>query len=276
MNIFRSFSSIHYPVMWREIIKILEGNIVNSPKLFADCTLGNGGHSRCILETFEDSYIIASDIDKEIIPIAQGFLNEFAKRIEIHHTSYTNIYNLERFPSIFPNKKKFDGIIMDLGLSSFQLDNQERGFSYKSHGDLDMRFDRSNDHNITAAKIINFASEYEIAEIFKKYGEEKDSKIAAEIICKYRAEQKITTAAQLSKILNYAFFLSKAYNKVDSITRCFQGLRIFVNKELENLEKSLNLAIDNIDEGGVLIVISFHSLEDNIVFNKMKDYVRDI
>ena len=276
MKLFRLFTSVHYPVMWREIIKIFEENIHNTPKLFLDCTLGAGGHSRCILETFSDSHIIASEIDKEIIPSTKDFLSSFLDRIEIHHTSYTNIFAVPRFPSIFRPTKKFDGIIIDLGMSSFQLDNPERGFSYKVHGDLDMRFDRSNPHSITAAKVLNFASELEIAEIFSKYGEEKDSKIAAEIICKYRSEQFISTAAQLGKVLNYAFFLSKSYNKNESIARCFQALRIFVNKELDNVATLLGEVVEHIEEGGVLIVISFHSLEDNIVLGRLKEYVKYI
>ena len=247
--------------------------MTRSPKLFADCTLGGGGHSRCILETFEDSYIIASEIDKEIIPIASSFLVDYSERVQINHISYTKIFDLPRFQSIFKENKKFDGVILDLGMSSYQLNSLDRGFSFKTQGDLDMRFNRSDDHCITASKILNFASELEISQIFSTYGEEKDSKTAANIICKYRSEQKITTSAQLFKILNYAFFLSKSINKFESITRCFQALRIFVNRELENIENVLNKAINHIEEGGILIVISFHSLEDRIVLAKMKDYV---
>lgn len=272
MKLLRKFSSVHYPVMWRDLIKVFEKNIV-SPNLFLDCTLGAGGHSRCILETFPNSFLIASEVDKEIIPSASDFLSSFADRIEIHHSSYTQIFKVPRFPSHFSKNKKFDGIVLDLGMSSFQLENPERGFSFKAHGDLDMRFDRSDEHKITAGKIINFASELEISEIFQKYGEEQHSKIAAEIICRFRTEQKISTAAQLAKVLNYAFFIGKSFNKVESITKCFQALRIFVNRELENLEKVMDLAIENIEEGGVLAVISFHSLEDNIVYGKMKEFV---
>lgn len=274
MNIFRKFGTGHYPVMWRDLIKVLEGNVKRTPKLFADCTLGAGGHSRCLLETFQDAYVVATDIDNEVIPVAKEFLHDFSDRINIHHSSYTQIYELPRFEDVFSKGKKFDGIILDLGMSSFQLDNPDRGFSFKVHGDLDMRFDRTNAHCITAYKVINFASELELTDIFSKYGEEKQSKFAAEIICKYRTEQKITTAAHLSKVLNYAFFISKSLNKYESITRCFQALRIFVNRELDNVKKTLDQAIDNLDEDGVLFVISFHSLEDDIVYRKMKDLVR--
>jgi 16S rRNA (cytosine1402-N4)-methyltransferase len=273
MRLLRRFAFVHYPVMWREIIKILEGNILSSPKLFADCTVGAGGHSKCLLETFPDSYVIGTDLDKEIIQISENFLKDYKERVEIHHTSYTNIFKTPRFPSIFSPNKKFDGIILDLGLSSYQMDSPDRGFSFKTAGKLDMRFDNSDDHNITAEKFINFASELEISQVFEKYGEEQDSKKAAEIICQYRKEQKITTTDQLSKVLNYAFFISKSINKYTSITKCFQAIRIFVNRELENLEKVLTTAINHIENQGILIVISFHSLEDNIVYKKLKEYV---
>jgi len=267
---------VHYPVLWRDLIKIFEGNLKKDKNLFADCTLGAGGHSRCLLETFSDSYVIATDIDSEVIPIAQEFLKEYSHRISLHHTSYVNIFDLPRFPEVFPANKKFDGIVLDLGMSSFQLENEERGFSFKVHGELDMRFNRKDPHGLTAFKVINFASQLEIAEIFKKYGEERDSDIAAEIICKYRNEQKISTAAHLSKVLNYAFFISKAINKYDSITRCFQALRIFVNRELQNVGQVMDKAFGQLEENGILAVISFHSLEDNIAFSKMKDAVRNI
>lgn len=138
-----------------------------------------------------------------------------------------------------------------------------------------MRFNSDDSNGLTAYKVVNFASELELSEIFSKYGEEKDAKIAAELICKYRNEQKITTPAQLAKVLNYAFFISKSQNKYDSITKCFQGLRIFVNKELDNVENFLKIAFNHLDIGGVLIAICFHSLEDRLVFGYMKDHVRD-
>jgi 16S rRNA (cytosine1402-N4)-methyltransferase len=162
---------------------------------------------------------------------------------------------------------------MDLGMSSLQLDDPNRGFSFKSTGELDMRFDTSDENCLTAFKVINFASELEITEIFSKFGEEKDAQVAAGMICKYRNEQKITNPAQLAKVLNYAFFTSKAVNKYDCITRCFQALRIFVNRELDNVQTLIKLAFNQLGPGGVLLVISFHSLEDILVLKAMKEHV---
>lgn len=260
--------------MWRDVIKIYESHFKNDQKLlFADCTLGLGGHSRCILETFPYSYIVATDLDTDATAQAAESLKEFESRISINHSNYTEIFKFPRFPSIFPEKKKFDGIILDLGMSSLQLDNSQRGFSFKSEGELDMRFNKNDENGLTAYKVVNFASEYEISEIFKKYGEEKDANAAASMICKYRSEQKITSPSQLSKILNYAFFISKSLNKYDSITRCFQALRIFVNRELENVENFLKMFMSHLANGGVILAISFHSLEDILVLRYFKDQV---
>ena len=272
-DMMRLFSR-HYPVMWRDVIGVMGKYFEYEQEiLVADCTLGLGGHSKCILESFANSYIVATDLDPAAISSSQAFLN--SPRVSISHTNYTNIFNLPRFPSVFKPTRKFDTILIDLGMSSLQLDDHNRGFSFKSSGELDMRFNSADSNALTAYKVVNFASELELSEIFSKYGEEKDSKIAAELICKYRKEQKITTPAQLSKVLNYAFFISKSQNKYDSITKCFQGLRIFINKELDNVESFLKAAFDNLEIGGVLIAICFHSLEDKLVYGYMKDHVRD-
>lgn len=263
--------------MWRDVLKIFEQHFpLDQQLLIADCTLGLGGHSRCILETFPNSHIIATDLDTDAIKLAAESLKPFDSRLSLNHANYTEIFNLPRFPSIFPGKKKFDGIILDLGMSSLQLESSQRGFSFKSDGELDMRFNTNDQTGLTAYKIINFASEYEIAEIFKSFGEEKDAKAAAEMICKYRLEQKITSPAHLSKILNYAFFISKSLNKYDSITKCFQALRIFINKELENIETCLKSFVNHLDDGGIMLAISFHSLEDTLVLKYLKEQVRSM
>lgn len=264
----------HYPVMWRNIIDVIESNFQTSQKLLVgDATLGAGGHSRSVLEMFQNAYIIGTDIDGEMAQRATSFTSNFQDRIKVNHTSYTNLFTIPRFANIFPPNKGFDVIIADFGLSSVHLDAPNRGFSFRSDGPLDMRFDQSNNNLLTAEKILNYASELELIEIFKKYGEEPHSHIAAEIICKYRKEVKITSTAQLTKILNYAFFLAKSVTKYDSITRIYQALRIKINSELENIENFMDLAIKNLEENGVMIAISFQPLEDRIVNLKMKEAV---
>jgi len=273
-NLQRCFSFVkgHYPVMWENVLEVLEANLSYQNKiLVGDGTLGGGGHSRAILEVFPNAYVVGTDLDKETLPIAQQNTSMHQERISVNHSSYTNLFNLPRFPEVFPSGKKFDAVLLDLGLSSFQLDSPGRGFSFKTEGKLDMRFNQDNNLSITAEKFVNFASELELAEVFKRYGEEKHARQAAEVICQYREEQKITTTTQLSKVLNYAFFLSKTLNKYDSITRCFQALRIKVNNELENVSAFMDSVIDHMEEGGVVAVVSFHSLEDNIVKRKMKE-----
>jgi len=263
--------------MWRDVLKIFEQHFpIDQQLLIADCTLGLGGHSRCLLETFPNSHIVATDLDTEAIALAAESLKPFESRLSLNHANYTEIFNVPRFSSTFAANKKFDGIILDLGMSSLQLNSTQRGFSFKTDGELDMRFNQNDQTGLTAYKVVNFASEYEIAEIFKRFGEEKDALAAAEMICKYRSEQKITSPAQLSKILNYAFFISKSINKYDSITKCFQALRIFINKELENVETCLKSFIHHLDDGGIMLAISFHSLEDTLVLKYFKEQVRSM
>ncbi|CAG9336126.1 RSMH [Blepharisma stoltei] len=260
----------HYPVMWRNIVEIVESRFPQDSKLLVgDATVGAGGHSRALLELYPNSRIIGVDIDKEMLAIAEKNTADFSDRIKFHHTSYTNMFSLPRFPEEFTSGKGFDVLIADLGLSSVHLDTPERGFAFRTDGPLDMRFDRTK-NQLTAEKILNHASEYELVDIFKRYGNEQYSETAAEIICQYRKENKITSTMQLTKVLNYAFYIAKSFKKYDNITRIFQALRIKVNNELDNVENFLKNAINNLDEKGVLIVISFHSLEDDIVHKYMK------
>lgn len=267
----------HYPVMWRKVLEIISKNIdVNKPFLVSDCTIGGGGHSYSILESFPMSYVVGLDIDAEVLERTRENLQKFEDRVSLFHTNYTRIHEIPRFPSIFPQEKKYDCLLVDCGMSSYQLDDPDRGFAYSLSGPLDMRFDRSDCTSLTAEQFINNATEYEISEVFKVFGEEKHAVIAADIINRYRAEHQITNTSQLLKVLNYAFFIGKSYKKLDSVTRCFQALRIFINRELENLKSLMKDGTNLLDNDGALIGLSFHSLEDGIMWNHMKDWVRSI
>lgn len=269
----RAFSQ-HYPVMHSNILDILSKSLPAKPHyLFGDATVGAAGHTLTLLEAFPNSYVIGTDLDADALKIATQNTEKYQDRVALHHSNYTQLHTFPRFPDILPPNQKFDAVLIDLGMSSIQLDTAERGFSFSKEGPLDMRFNRDADLIPTAAKIINYASELELNEIFRKYGEEKNSKAAADVICRLRREIKIETTTQLSKILSYAFYISRSSNKYESITKCFQALRIKVNDELTHVHKFFNSIFDSIENDGVLIAISFHSLEEKIVKEFMNQWV---
>ena len=269
----RAFSH-HYPVMYRNVLEILSKTLPSKPHyLFGDATVGAAGHTLKLLEKFPNSYVIGTDLDTDALKIASENTSKYQDRVSLHHSNYTELSTFERFPTVLQSNAKFDAVIIDLGMSSIQLDNYERGFSFSHEGPLDMRFDQKAELLPTAAKIVNYASELELAEIFKKYGEEKDSKAAAEIICRLRREIKIETTTQLSKILSYAFYINRSSNKYESITRCFQALRIKVNDEFAHISKFFHNIFDSVENEGVVIAMCFHSLEEKIVKEYMRHWV---
>ena len=252
----------HISVLAEETIENLN---IKPDGIYADLTLGKGGHSKRILEKLSDKgRLIAFDQDKEAIMAAKENLKDFSNVI------YVNT-NFENFESTLKdlNISKIDGALMDIGVSSYQIDNASRGFSYMHDGPLDMRMDVENE--LTAETIVNEYSKEELTEIFSKYGEERFSKTIARNIVDYRNKQRIDTTFKLRDIVNNSVRSKEAHPE----KRVFQALRIEVNRELEVLENTIEDVVDHLNVGGRLCIITFHSLEDRIVKNKFKDLEKD-
>ena len=252
----------HISVLAEETIENLN---IKPDGIYADLTLGKGGHSKKILEKLSDKgRLIAFDQDEEAIMAAKENLKDFS------NVNYVNT-NFENFESTLKdlNISKIDGALMDIGVSSYQIDNASRGFSYMHDGPLDMRMDIENE--LTAETIVNEYSKEELTEIFSKYGEERFSKTIARNIVDYRNKQRIDTTFKLRDIVNKSVRTKEAHPE----KRVFQALRIEVNRELEVLENTIEDVVDHLNVGGRLCIITFHSLEDRIVKNKFKDLEKD-
>lgn len=252
----------HIPVLANESIENLN---IKPDGIYADLTLGKGGHSKLILQKLSDKgLLIAFDQDMDAINAAKENLKDFSNVV------YVNT-NFENFGKTLDDLgiSKIDGALMDIGVSSYQIDNAKRGFSYMHDGPLDMRMDQNNE--LTAEKIVNEYSEGELAEIFSKYGEERFSKTIARNIVDYRKKDRIDTTFKLRDLIKGSVRSKEAHPE----KRVFQALRIEVNRELDVLEKTIEKVVDHLNVGGRLCIITFHSLEDRIVKNKFKDLEKD-
>ena len=239
----------HKPVLYKETIE----NIIDKrPLIYVDCTLGGGGHTEGILKnSTEDSKVIAIDQDDQAIKFAKKRLEKYENKLQIFKDNFKNLDTV----IYLGGYEKVDRILMDIGVSSTQLDDVERGFSYKYEAKLDMRMNR--DLKISAWDVVNKFSEKEIADIIYKYGEEPKSRKIAKNIVEYRKNKNIDTTIELSNIVIKS--IGKSMKKHPS-KRTFQAIRIFVNKELEVLEEALDKAINLLKDKGKLLVITFHSL----------------
>jgi len=245
-----SLENSHFPVMLNEIVKIC------SPErggVFIDCTFGAGGYSKKLL-TFSKTKVIALDRDKIILKISKNLKLRYPDRFFFHHKKFSDLSQVTAIESA-------DAIIFDLGLSSIQLKDLKRGFSFNSKDRLDMSMGLTNN---SAEKALNTLSELNLKHIIKFLGEEKDaSKIAKNIVC-YRANKKITKVSQLVEIIEKS--KKKDYKKkLNPSTKTFQALRIFVNKEITELVNGIINATKIIKPGGKILIVSFHSIEDKIV-----------
>lgn len=253
----------HIPVLLKETIKILN---VKPNGIYLDLTLGYGGHSKAILQKLNKfGKLIAFDIDEDAIKSSSKLLKKFSN-FEIISSNY-------KFFDIELNKRNIDqvdGILIDLGVSSPQLDNVNRGFSYNKDSSLDMRMDKNN--KLTADFIVNKYSLSELIRIFKEYGEEKKAFQIANEIIKFRNKQKINTTFDLVNIIKKI----KKNQKKHPAKNIFQALRIEVNDEINNLKEVLSKALNFLNKNGILVVISFHSLEDRIVKRKFNDLTKTI
>lgn len=259
---------LHIPVLLNEVI---EGLNLKSNYNVIDATLGGGGHSEKILEkTGPNGKIVGFDLDGEAVKLAKKRLERFEKRVVYINDNYKN---LEKYESNFDFE--VHGILLDLGLSMYQLQDKNRGFSFLDSSGLKMKYDEDSD-GVDAQYIVNNFKEEDLEKIFREFGEEKLSKQIAREIVGYRKTNQIVVATELSEIISkvYKRFYRK-HSTTNPATKVFQALRIYVNKELENIEKFLPIAIDILEKGGRLAVISYHSLEDRIVKNYFRKESRD-
>jgi len=246
----------HYSVLLDEVIENLN---IKPDGIYVDGTLGGGGHSYHIAEKLtKGGRLIGIDQDEEAIKAATKRLEPFADRVTIIRDNYENAVKRLAEIGIY----KVDGIVLDLGVSSYQLDNVERGFSYKYDTELDMRMDKR--QNLTAKDIVNDYTEMEIFHIIRDYGEDKFAKNIAKHIVKAREEGPIETTFQLNEIIKAAIPAKMREKGGHPSKRTYQAIRIALNRELDVLENSLDGFIDILNPGGRFCVITFHSLEDRI------------
>ena len=250
----------HYTVMLNEAVDALE---CEDGKIYVDCTLGGGGHSELILERISPSgRLISFDIDDEAIAHASERLKKYPN-LTIVKSSYTNIKSELKKLGI---DKITGGVVVDLGASYHQLTKAERGFSFSKDAPLDMRFNM--DADFSAYDVVNTYKENDLVRIFSEYGEERFSKRIAKKIVETRAKKKIETTGELAELIINA--TPRVKSNIHPATRVFQAIRIEVNNELKNVNFLLHDVLDLLDVGGIISVISFHSLEDRIVKKILK------
>jgi len=255
---------LHVPVLLEESLDFLLHNLSGS---YLDLTFGRGSHSQEILKRISpNGRLYALDRDKDAVLFGKENIND--ARFSIHHSNYSEI------DSLFLNEQ-FDGILLDLGTCSTHLDEPNRGFSFQNNGPLDMRMDATT--GLRASEWLNSATENEIANILYKYGEEKASRKIANAIVKSREVKFIETTIELSNIIQSTI---KRTGKTHPATKSFQAIRIHVNDELHHLRIALSKLEKFLKLGGIVVIISFHSLEDRIVKNFFKpeiiDFPKDI
>ncbi len=253
----------HIPVLYNETIDML---VHKKNGKYIDCTLGGGTHSKGILDELDENGILISiDQDEDAINFCKEKLKNYEKNWKVFKENFENI-DIVAYMSGY---EKFDGILMDIGVSSRQLDNPERGFSYRFDSKLDMRMNK--DSNISAYNVVNEYDEEKLANIIYKYGEERYSKRIARAICEYRTNKKIETTFELNEIIKKSY---PTKSEKHPSKRTFQAIRIEVNRELEILEKAIEKSVKLLNSGGRLCIITFHSLEDRIVKNKFKELAK--
>lgn len=247
----------HQPVLFTEAMDFLN---LKSDGVYIDATVGGAGHTLGIARRLgTDGRILGIDQDRNAIIAAKERLANLAPRIDLFHRNYVELKAIAREAGV----AAVDGILFDLGVSSPQLDQEERGFSYKVDAPLDMRMDQT--QPFSAAHLVNTAPVEELARILREYGEERFSKRIAGFIDMYRRDHEIKTTGELAAIIKQAIPAAARRSGPHPARRSFQALRIAVNHELEYLEQALDQAIQILKPGGRIVVISFHSLEDRVV-----------
>jgi 16S rRNA (cytosine1402-N4)-methyltransferase len=244
----------HIPVLLDEVVKYLDPQ---KGKKFIDATYGRGGHSRVLLE--QKSFVLGIDRDVEGYNACRQDKNRFQDRLYCVHGDFADIFNIAKQSNFIG----VDGVLFDLGLSSPQIEDPKRGFSFLLEGPLDMRFNQK--QLLRAEDLVNTLSENELATIIYRYGEERYSRRIAKAIIEARQKIRIKTTFELVEIIKKAVPKKYLHGKIHFATRTFQALRIAVNDELNQLRRGLAEALKVVKKGGKIAVISFHSLEDRIV-----------
>lgn len=256
----------HLSVMPDEVIRYL------APKaggIYVDGTVGGAGHAVRILEaSAPDGVLVGFDRDEEALRAAAERLAPFGERVRLVHGNFAGLAQVLAGEGV----ERIDGLLLDLGVSSHQLDRGERGFSFQQDAPLDMRMDRSSGR--TAAELVNTLPERELEQIIRDFGEERWAKRIAAFIVKARAEAPIETTLQLVDIIKGAIPRGAWEERLHPATRTFQALRIAVNEELASLEQGLASGVKLLNRGGRAVVISFHSLEDRIVKNCFRSFAQ--
>jgi len=260
---------MHIPVLLNKVIKYLDPKPGEN---FIDCTVGAGGHSLAILKKNKPGKLLAIDCDNESLELFKSKIRNSGlsfPRLILVNDNFRNLKEIVKKHKFYP----INGILLDLGLSSWHIEESKRGFSFRKDEPLKMNFDN---RGLTAVEIINNFSEKNLEEIFSKYGEERYSRRIARRIVEKRKNKPIETTFQLRNIIGETIPFSKTRRgNIDRVlARIFQSLRIVVNDELENLKQSLKQSLEILEPGGRLIIISFHSLEDRIVKNFFRDEKR--
>ncbi|AGB41712.1 S-adenosyl-methyltransferase MraW [Halobacteroides halobius DSM 5150] len=256
----------HIPVLLDEVLEYLN---CKEDGIYVDCTLGGAGHSKEIVKQLDSGKLVGIDQDKAAIEAAWEKLSDYSDKVELVRANYQELNQVLDQLGI----DKVDGFLFDLGVSSYQLDNPSRGFSYRYEAPLDMRMDQR--QNKTAADIVNDYSKSELTKIIRKYGEEKWANRIAEFIVDYRKQERIKTTTELVKIIKDAIPAPARRKGPHPAKRTFQAIRIAVNNELEIVEEAIQDAIERLNPKGRICVISFHSLEDKIVKHNFKELAID-
>lgn len=258
--------SAHIPVLVEPLLRLAKPSDGRLDQVI-DGTLGAGGHTCAMLQAGAGE-VLAFDLDVAAIEIARRNLAPYLERLTVAQASYVDM----RAVAFQRGWREVDAIILDLGLSSMQLDDPARGFAFRHEGPLDMRFDALNE-SVTAEKLLNSLPEKDLADLFFRLGEEKAAcKIAGAIV----AQRPIRSTGELASLVQSVVPKRRRMTRIHPATRVFQALRIAVNRELESLEKALPIAVDLLRPGGRLAVIAFHSLEDRIVKRSFRDLAQEV
>jgi len=255
----------HIPVLAEETVRLLTGGRVSGAFRMIDCTLGCGGHSALVLRQDPDAEILALDRDPQAIVRGAAALEFAAERVFLRQTDFAGMKNAAEAVGW----DRVNAILMDLGVSSPQIDDPKRGFSFRFDGPLDMRMDSSSP--LTASRLLNTASAQELEKIFREYGEIREARQLAGAIVEARKTKPLETTFEFASLCDKVLRNGARKNGPPAPTLCFQALRIAVNDELGQLRKALDAALDLLVPGGILAVISFHSLEDRIVKHFMAE-----
>jgi 16S rRNA (cytosine1402-N4)-methyltransferase len=259
MNSTKAINELHVPVLLERTLELLGAAIEQPGAVLVDCTLGLGGHAEAFLTQFPQLTLIGIDRDASALALAAKRLEKFGERAKFSHATYDEIQEVLAEHGF----ESADAVLLDLGVSSMQLDEADRGFAYSFDAPLDMRMDSS--ESLTAAQVLNSYSEQELARIFKEFGEERYAKQIASSIVEKRKAQSFSNSAELAKLIVAIVPFIPGKSKGHPAKRVFQALRIEVNSELDVLRDAMPAAIASLALGGRILILSYQSLEDRIV-----------